>query len=705
MKKAPFLIPFFILSVACKPGAEDSINRTALVSRHNVVITAVDSLNALTVGNGDFAFTVDITGLQTFPGYHVRGIPLGTLSNWGWHTFPNDEKYSHSEVIRIFDAGGQKRGYYHDYGKERDTRRAKASSWLRQNPHRMNLGMIGLVLLDQNGNRIGPGGIENPRQELDLWTGCITSRFEVEGTPVEVVTVCHPSDDIVAVSIASELMASGRLSVELRFPAADPGWKNVALWGDDACHASRILESGPGRALVEHREDTTRYVVNVQYNEGTFAPEGAHRFRLFPDYPGGTLQFTCAFEASEQGIMESTDFESVRNSARSDWEAFWTGGGAVDFSECTDDKARELERRVVLSQYLTRIQCSGNLPPQETGLTFNSWFGKFHLEMHWWHAVHFALWQRPEILERQMAFYRKIGDESRALAEMQGYEGMRWPKMVGPDGKTSPSTVGNYLIWQQPHLIYFAELLFRTSGDTAEALRNYADLVFETARFMASFPVEDTLNNRYVLAPPLIPAQETFRAETTLNPAFELTYWEWALQTAITWKKRLGETVPAKWQEVADHLSVLSVQDSLYLFTENGTDSYSNERYLSDHPMVLGCMGVLPPSDRVDRSIMEKTFEKVVQSWNWPSTWGWDYPMVAMTAAELGKPEEAIRFLLLDVQKNRYLPNGHNYQDERLPLYLPGNGGLLTAVARICTKNQWPKDGTWEVKWENLNDF
>jgi hypothetical protein len=32
------------------------------------------------VGNGNFAFGVDVTGLQTF-------YPFGTLSSWGWHNF------------------------------------------------------------------------------------------------------------------------------------------------------------------------------------------------------------------------------------------------------------------------------------------------------------------------------------------------------------------------------------------------------------------------------------------------------------------------------------------------------------------------------------------------------------------------------------------------------------------------------------------
>ena len=82
--------------------------------------------------------------------------------------------------------------------------------------------------------------------------------------------------------------------------------------------------------------------------------------------------------------------------------------------------------------------------------------------------------------------------------------------------------------------------------------------------------------------------------------------------------------------------------------------------------------------------------------------------MAAMCATRLGKPDKAIDLLLKDVLKNTYLINGHNYQGTRLRIYLPGNGGLLTAVAMMCagyegnkTENPgFPKD--WKVKWENL---
>jgi hypothetical protein len=43
------------------------------------------------------------------------------------------------------------------------------------------------------------------------------------------------------------------------------------------------------------------------------------------------------------------------------------------------------------------------------------------------------------------------------------------------------------------------------------------------------------------------------------------------------------------------------------------------------------------------------------------------------------------RVAFLNTPKNKYLPNGHNYQRSNLPLYLPGNGGLLYAIALMAS--------------------
>ena len=233
---------------------------------------------------------------------------------------------------------------------------------------------------------------------------------------------------------------------------------------------------------------------------------------------------------------------STESASAARWQRFWTDGGTLDLSGSTDERATELERRIVLSEYLTAIQCAGTMPPQETGETFNSWFGKSHLEMHWWHAAHFALWGREALLMRSLPWYEKILPKARATALAQGYRGARWPKMIGPDGRESPSGVGVFLIWQQPHPIYFAELVYRAQPNR-RTLDAYREIVFESAEFMASYPFWDAQGKRYVLGPPLIPAQESHPPKTTFNPTFELAYWAFGLETAQRWRARLGLTL------------------------------------------------------------------------------------------------------------------------------------------------------------------
>lgn len=125
---------------------------------------------------------------------------------------------------------------------------------------------------------------------------------------------------------------------------------------------------------------------------------------------------------------------------------------------------------------------------------------------------------------------------------------------------------------------------------------------------------------------------------------------------------------------------------------------------------MVGALGILPGT-MIDREIMRATLKKVKEEWKWDTAWGWDFPMCAMTAARLGEGKMAVDFLLMDAAKNTYLLNGHNHQRYGLTAYLPGNGGLLTAVAMMAAgwsgaPNKpapgFPDDGTWTVRWEGL---
>lgn len=679
------------------------IDRHALVTRHNVTLTGPDPLTPLTVGNGQFAFTADVTGLQTFPEYHEQGTPLCTQSQWGWHTCPNPEGFEMADALEDYDVAGRRVPYASGAGTGRGY--SAAAEWLRANPHRLHLGRIGLRITKSDGADAGLEDLAGTSQTLDLWNGWLSSRFEVEGQRIKVSTVCHPTRDALAVRIESPLIERGRLRVSLAFPYGNPDWRNAADWDHSDRHTTEARMAG-AEAELTRVLDADRYYVRVEGSEGTrIRGASQHEYEIGRE-DGRPLEIVFAF--SPQPIKEPPPtFEEVRTAASERWQDFWQSGGAIDFSQCSDPRAGELERRVVLSQYLMAVNCSGDRPPQETGLVYNSWFGKFHLEMHWWHGVHFALWGRLPLLERSLSWYQSILPAARATAELQGYEGVRWPKMVSPDGRDSPSSVGVFLIWQQPHPIYYAELCYRAHGDRA-TLERYRDIVFETAEFMASYPVWDEEGQRYVLGPALIPAQESYGRyrRTTLNPTFELAYWHWALGTAQKWRQRLGLERDARWDRVIGRLSRPTIRDGVYAGIE--TEPYT---ILKDHPSMLCALGVLPQTPLIDPTVMRRTLDYVMAEWDWPSTWGWDYPVMAMTAARVGEPEKAIDALFADAQKNRYLANGHNYQSARLPVYLPGNGGLLAAVAMMAagweggpdrSSPGFPSDGTWNVRWEGL---
>ena len=689
-------------------GQAQQINRQKLVGRHMVRITAMDSLSSLSVGNGKFAFTVDGTGLQTFPDHYQNGVPLGTQSEWGWDSFKDTAGYHIEESLRGYQQYGRNISYVVQI--KTPERNKAASDWFRQNVHRLQLGNVGFAITLKNGKAATVQDIKNISQQLNLWTGEIQSNFTVEGEKVQVFTVAHQRHDLVAARVQSALVTQGRLKVRIRYPYPTGAWADAGNnYANQQKHQSSIFSADQSHALLVHQLDSAQYFTALHWKgKGNIAKSTAHDFLLSPDKNSDTFEVSLLFTPDKPKTL-LPQFTETENNSRDAWKSFWMSGAAVDFAGSTDPRANELERRVILSQYLTKIQCAGSNPPQETGLTYNSWFGKPHLEMTWWHMLHFSLWGRNEIMEKQADWYFKVASGAKKIATRQGFDGLRWQKMTDNNGNETPSSVGSLLIWQQPHLITFAELAYRTHPDK-KTLEKYKDLVFGTASFMASFAHYDKEKDRYFLGPGLIPAQERFKAEETFNPTYELAYWNWALNIAQQWREKLGLKRDPHWDEVIAKLSPLPVQDGVYLAAESATDSYTNPEYKTDHPSVLGTYGMLPATPLLDKEVMGKTFDLVWKTWSWNDTWGWDFPMTAMSAARLGLPEKAVDALLMDIRSNTYLLSGHNYQDERLRLYLPGNGGLLTAVAMMCAgwdgnteiNPGFPKNGKWKVAWEGL---
>jgi hypothetical protein len=685
-------------------AAAAPIDRHALVSRHDVTLAKADFQSPLTVGNGNFAATVDVTGMQSFPeDYRHGGIGLNTMANWAWHSFPNPQGYKLEDAFKSYDEHGRQVGYP-------TLDKTPAGQWLRANPHRLPLGQMGMTLYKADGTTATLTDLTDIHQKLDLWTGTITSHFNLESQPVDVVTVCALDCDAVTFKIASPLLAMGRLRPFVHFPyAPDSNFCPPLNFAEPQKHKTRVVSQGKGKIVLARTLDATRFDVALGWTGGAIQESLAqHLFVIKPAASADQVTLRCDYSPTgESAKLPGVD--AVAKSSADAWKKYWLSGGAIDFSGSTDPRAAELERRVVLSQYLERVQTAGDVPAQETGLTVNTWFGKQHLEMTWWNEAHYFLWGRPELAERSMAWYQKVLPVAEAIAKQRGYRGARWPKMVGIDARESPG-INPLIVWNQPHIIHMAELAYRAHPGKA-TLEKYKTLVLETAQSMADMTWLDPVKKRYVLGPPLCIAQEIYDRTQSQNPTYELAYWRWGLETAQAWRERLGLPREKQWDDVIDKLSPLPTKGGLYVAMESIPDTWDNPASRADHPSFLMADGFLPKGPMVDEPTMRRTLDAVLARWDFAAKiWGWDYPMMAMTAARLGEPEKAVDILLMAGPHNAYGAAGHCWQRDSLPLYLPANGSLLSAAAMMAAgwdgspgdAPGFPKNGKWNVKYEGI---
>ena len=699
MKKLISLVSLFCLSVFLPLSVMgEPIDREAVVKRHRVCTTGTLLKSPAQVGNGKFAFGMDITGLQTF-------VPFNTLSDWSWHSFPLPEGMRAENYRPVaVETHGKKIAY-----ELRNPDQPELSEWLTKNPHRYNLGRIGFRLLREDGTEAREIDLGNARQEIDLWTGVVYSRFELNRKEVKVRTVCHPDKDMIGVCIESELLNDGNMSIYLDFPYPDGRYFKhyIGRYDTISGHTSTFEKLAPNSVRIARTMDDTHYYATLDWTgPATFSRESEkeHTFLLQPRHTS-TFSFTCCF--SPEPIADVTEsVASIERKSAVSWEKYWRSGAAVDLSGSKDPRWLELERRIVLSQYLMRANESGLFPPQESGLVNNGWFGRFHFEMIWWHGVHYGLWNRMECFDNYLNVYKDFMPKALERAKSEGRSGARWPKCTGNFNREWPGSAHAYLIWHEPHPIYFAEMQYRQKP-APETLEKWKDVVLNTADYMADYLFYDKKTKQYVLGPPVVVVSENTDPLQTINPIFELGYFRYGLRTALEWADRLGlsEKRTKKWKEVLSKMAPLPVADGVYTTYEGIPDMWT--KYTYEHPALTGVYGMLP-GDGVDQPTFKRTLEKVSKEWQFNRIWGWDFPMLAMAAARTGQPALAIDMLM-------HPSTGFQFDEHGLATggpfpYFPSNGALLTAVAMMCggwdgsegEAPGFPKDGSWTVRYEGF---
>ncbi|MES2108655.1 MAG: hypothetical protein V4577_07910 [Bacteroidota bacterium] len=680
--------------LAAIPASAQKIDRKALVTRHNLHITDPNLRGVTQVGNGHFAFGFDITGLQTF------NDDANTFSNWGWHKFariPGTDPYKYKG--RVWNTQD------HPVRLDVDNEESEFNRWMVVNPQRLNLGRLKFVLKGKDGKELTIKDLGSPVQDLDLWTGIAVSSFTIDGKKVTVTTICHPEKDVIAVKVEAPQLNDGEVMLRLDLPYASHNeFGNGADFQSPDKHITRA-DIGKDKAIFQRTLDSTQFDVLLNWKGGgELQTKSMHSYLLKPTGKN-TIEVSLGFR-NKSKILDMPTLAATREASTQKWKTFWSTGGAIDLSESKDSRWKELERRIVLSEYLMEVNEAGQLPPQESGLVNNGWFGKYHFEMIWWHAAHYGLWGRIPQMDSLTNIYRTDWSYYKHKAQEQGYAGVRWPKTLGDHERWEwPNEINPLLIWQQPHPIFFAELEYRASP-TQATIDKWKDAVIQSADFMASYPYFNKREDRFILGYPLQVVSENADPHATINPVFELSYWRTGLKLAQEWRKRAGLPESEKYKQVLAKLSELPQQDGKYVSWENIYKMWTV--YNFEHPALIGAYGLLP-GEGVDVSTMDRTLTAIEQKWNFKYTWGWDFPMLAMCAARLGHGDKAIDFLT-NYPSFTFDEHGLSGGGVSPFPYFPANGGLLYAVALMAagwdgSNGQapgFPKDGSWVVKYEGL---
>jgi hypothetical protein len=150
------------------------------------------------------------------------------------------------------------------------------------------------------------------------------------------------------------------------------------------------------------------------------------------------------------------------------------------------------------------------------------------------------------------------------------------------------------------------------------------------------------------------------------------------------------------------------------------SNSSVDEPYAPGYAVQLFANALVPgASHGLNASVMEETIRQALHALDINRLpWCSDPPLYAMAAARLGMTKLAMEFLLQPKNSEvggtmKYLSSGHCQIKGFLPVYTPGNGALLSAVA-MMVGGGWdgdgggiapglPHDGSWKVQAEGFH--
>lgn len=584
------------------------------IIKYNLKFNHIDSKNPVTIGNGDFAITLDQTGTQSL--YEIyKDIPLSTMSNKNW--FYKDKKdikpsYVDGKAYMLFNLDNDPNYQIN-----------------RQYPFKYSFMQI---LLYDNDKLIDINNIKDVKQELDLYKGIVTSSFNYKEKINKTISFIYQDHDEFNFKLQSDNL---NLALKFNYPSYTKNGYRLDILPNVLVKEDRITLLYDDKNSLSFKLKSSS---NYQIVENTL---------IFDD---NNVSFSLALDEIKEGKL---------------LDEFWKCDNGIIIDN------EELVKKMVLSKYLLHVNSTGIYPPQESGLTYNCWNSKFHLEMHLIHSLWNIYNNHVGDLVKSFDYYLSIMPSSLKRASLNGYKGLRFPKMTGPDGEDSPSNIGPLLIWQAPHILFMLQEIYYLYNKE-NIIKKYEPLISGTIDFMISFL---TLNDsKYQMLDPLLEACESIPLDRCQNPSFELEYWRYTLERQPKIDTVLYGHQRYDYLDITSKIITPKEDDGIYLKTYGVIDKYD---LYKDHP-TEGFLMSFFKSKIVDKEKMVKTIDYILKNMDLSSYWGWDFPFLGLSLLNCGEIEKSIEVTQLNTINNQYLYNGYNTSPrDDLKVYLPGNGAFL----------------------------
>ncbi len=429
-----------------------------------------------------------------------------------------------------------------------------------------------------------------------------------DGAPVEVETSVHPDRDILIVRLKSQLLADGRLGVDLKFPGVS---HNLNPDPADWAHPGVAFDAGDRAqcrpASRSRASSTTRATrcASRPIASSTIATPATHAYRLTS--PGST-QITLLVEfaaATPPAPMPAA--EDARAAVANWWENFWMHGGVVDFTGSKHPKAqraRAPHRDVAvphggeLRRAAFRRRKRACSPTAGTASSISRCTPGTRRTS--------PCGAGPSCSSAACRGISRISTRRRRAPRRMGVKGAWWPKMVGPEGRESPSTVNPFIMWQQPHPIYLAETLYKRAPGPRRRWRSTRTWCSRPPSCSPAGRSTTARQSATCWARPSCRRRRHFDPLTTFNPDLR------ARVLALRHRHRAGVARAAracrripKWDDVLFRLSKLPEKDGLYLAAESQPDLWERARSPQcskgntapdcpnrDHPSFVAALGL-----------------------------------------------------------------------------------------------------------------